>query len=230
LAFTEGGKVTGFCIEVLQEIQLRIGNATPIQVMPWARAFKMAKDQQNVALVCPKRTEDRIALFKWVGPMQVAQTNFYAKKGSGIRIKSLEDAKKIEGILVPREFYSYQFLIDKGFQNLEPVNTSENMTRMLLAGRRPLMVTDPKQLDAMLKEAHASNDVVELVGSVLRTLSYMTLPRNTPDNTVKRWQAALDAMKDDGSFARLHEKWFPGDEADLKMLLDKEHSHANATK
>ncbi len=211
MAFTKDGKPSGYCVEVVEEIQRRIGNSTAIQVIPWARAYQMALHQENVMLVCPKRTPEREALFQWVGPVLVSQTHFYAKRGSGLHLNTLADAKKGEPILVPASSYALDYLKGEGFENLEPVGTSETLLRMLLAGRRPLLVMDQQQMPMLLEQAHVAPDAIEVVLRVLPTRAYLSLPHDAPQKTVAQWQKALDDMKRDGTFARLHHQWFPGE-------------------
>ena len=63
--------------------------------MPWAQGYTMAQRQPNVALYSTTRTESRENLFKWVGPLATMKWVFFAKAGSGIKISSLDDAKKV---------------------------------------------------------------------------------------------------------------------------------------
>lgn len=211
MAFTQDGKPTGFCVTVVQEIQRRIHDSTPIQFIPWSRAYQMGVRQENVVLVCPKRTPEREALFQWVGPLLVSETHFYAKKGSGLQLHDLAQAKAMGPILVPASSYALDFLKGEGFQNLEPVNTSESIVRMLLLGRRPLMVMDRQQMPTLLEQAHVSPDAVEVVYRVVPTRAYLTFPKDAPEALVAQWQGALNAMKRDGTFARIHQQWFPGE-------------------
>lgn len=208
MAFMKNGQLTGYCVDLVREIQRRIGSKTGIELQPWARAYRTALDGANVVLVCPKRTADREALFKWVGPLFTSQTNFYARPVDHVRLASLDEAKKLGGVLVPREFYSYQYLQEAGFTNLEPANSSLTMLRMLLGGRRPVMVLDHRQLAPLLEEAGARSDEVEVVRTVFTIGSYLSFPRHAPDRLVSQWQDALDRMKRDGSFARIHRKWY----------------------
>ncbi|OEU71116.1 MAG: hypothetical protein BA863_09845 [Desulfovibrio sp. S3730MH75] len=71
------------------------GQEFPIKVMPWAQGYTMAQRQPNVALYSTTRTESRENLFKWVGPLATMKWVFFAKAGSGIKISSLDDAKKV---------------------------------------------------------------------------------------------------------------------------------------
>lgn len=209
IAFTKDGKVTGFCTEVVEDIQRRLNNHASIQVLPWKRAYQMAQERPNTALYCTMRTAERENLFKWVGPVTTSQTNFYAKSGSTIRINNLEDAKKQGPILIPRGFYSYQYLQGLGFQNLEAVDSAQIMLKMLLAGRRSLMVLDSQLLPSLLEKINARPEEVEMIQTALTTRSYVAFSKATADETVAKWQSALDQMKREGSFQRLHKNWFP---------------------
>lgn len=207
LYFLRNGVVTGFCAEVVKEIQRRVGNHAPMQLVPWARAYRMALAGENVVLACPKRTPARDALFQWVGPVLEAQTNLYALKRARLRLHALDDARALDGILLSRDFYAYQYLTDAGFGNLEPVNSTKTMLAMLLAGRRQAMVLDREQLPALLAQANVAPGVVEPVLFLMNIESYLSFPRDTPETQVAQWRQALEQMKQDGSFVRLHRQW-----------------------
>jgi len=207
LFFRQNGVITGFCAEVVKDIQRRIGDGTPMQVVPWVRAYRTALAGENVVLACPKRTPARESLFKWVGPLLETHTHLYALRSAGLQLQTLEDARKLDGILLPREFYSYDYLAAAGFTNLEPVATSRVMLTMLLAGRRPAMVTDSEQLAALLEQAGVPADTVVPVLPLMNTQSFLTFPRDTPEAQVAQWRQALNAMKQDGTFARLQKQW-----------------------
>ncbi|WP_165403580.1 MULTISPECIES: ABC transporter substrate-binding protein [unclassified Duganella] len=209
LSFTRDGAITGYCVELIRELQRRVGDTTHIELMPWARAYRMGMDGANVVLLCPKRTPEREPRFKWVGPVLESESMFYALRRSRIHLSSLNEARALEGILVPRDFYSYQYLRDAGFTNLEPVNSSQTMLAMLLAGRRPVMVLDREQLPALLEQAGADADQVEPVLKLMSIQSYFTFALDAPDSQVAQWQQALDRMKRDGALARLQRQWFP---------------------
>ncbi len=207
LAFSKDGKITGFCVEVVAEIQRRLGDRSPMRLMPWARAYLMAQSGANVVLVCPKRTAERERQFQWVGPLLVSQTNFYARHGAGIHLGSVNDAKTLSGVMAPRAFYSYRYLQQAGFANLEAVNNSATMLAMLLAGRHPLMALDQEQLPALLKQAGVAADAVELVYPIFSIGSYLTFPLSTDPALVLRWQRTLERMQRDGAYDAIARRW-----------------------
>lgn len=209
LAYVQDGKVVGFCVDVVREIQRRIGDATEIQPMPWARAYLLARSGANVVLVCPKRTPEREPLFQWVGPLRASQTNFYVRRGSGVQLSSVDDARKLSGVLVQRDFYSHRYLSAAGFDNLEPVNSSLSMLRMLMVGRRPAMVLDSDSLPMLLELAHVDPREVEPAFPLLSTSSYITFPREADPQLVARWSAVLEQIRRDGTYARIERQWLP---------------------
>ena len=211
VSFQTAGRASGLGSEVVEEIQHRIGSHVTIQVVPWARGYRMVLDDPDVALFATMRTPERESLFKWVGPLTTVTTSFYAKHGATIRLNSLADAKAAASIVVPREYYSHQVLRNLGFTNLEPVTTPEMTVRMLLAGHGVLIAADNLTLPALLTEAGASRNDVELVYSFMQSQNYIAFSRGTPDELVQSWQSSLDDMKRDGSFARIYEKWLPGE-------------------
>lgn len=207
LAFTRDGQVTGFCVEVVKAIQQRLGDSTPIEVLPWSRAYQIGLTEPNVVLVCPKRTRERESLFKWVGPVLESRTSFYARAGSGIRIASLAEAKQFSGILLPRAFYTHTFLQGEGFSNLVVSETSLTAMLMLLAGRQPLLAMDELQVPDLLVRARVDGDAVEQVYRVAPAISYLSFSRALPDELVRRWQSELLRLKADGTLAGLRQTW-----------------------
>ncbi|HEX7642360.1 MAG TPA: transporter substrate-binding domain-containing protein [Burkholderiaceae bacterium] len=210
MTFSDHGKPAGLAVEVVQEIQRRIGDHGTISVVPWARAYKLALNGPNAAVFTTMRTAEREHRFKWVGPFAVVTTSFYALRGSGIAVKSLQDAKAVGHILVPREYYSNEVLVKLGFDNLDTnAAKPEEMLPMLAHHRAELLVADDQTLPAMLEKANMEMGQLELAYSFLRTSSYLAFAHDTPDAVIQRWQGALDDMKRDGSFARIYARWLP---------------------
>ena len=95
LNYVEGGILVGPSVEIVKEIQRRVGSFEQIQVYPWARAYKMALEKENVILFGMTYTKVRQDKFIWVGPLATKRDILVAKKESGIKINSLDDAKRV---------------------------------------------------------------------------------------------------------------------------------------
>jgi polar amino acid transport system substrate-binding protein len=211
LNFSENGQPKGLSVDVVQEIQRRVGNTNTIEIQPWARAYRTASTQANVAIFIMARTPAREDLFQWVGPVSASIASLYGKRGSGLRISSLDDAKAVDRILVVRDFYTHQLLQKLGFNNLELVPKPETMVKMAVNGRAPLMFAANITLPDLLEKAGAKRGDVELLYTITSLQTYIGFSLGTPKEIVTSWQAALDSMKRDGTYASLYAKWLPGE-------------------
>lgn len=205
------GKLTGSVVELFEELQKRVGNSSTIEVVPWARSYKALQENPDTILFSVTRTPERENLFKWVGPVLRAKWYFYAKKGSGIKIKKLEDAKKVARIGTYKDDAREQFLKQNGFTNLESVPNSETNFKKLVLGRVDLVVLTNVGATITAKNAGHTMDDVEAVYEIKSTDLYVAFSSGTADDTVKKWRSALDAMKKDGSFRKIYQKWYPGE-------------------
>jgi polar amino acid transport system substrate-binding protein len=92
------GKPAGLSVELVREMAKRVGHSGRIKVVPWARGYKDLQAKPNIALFSTYRSVARESLFKWVGPLLVKEAVLYRKKGSDIRLSTLDDAKKVGAI------------------------------------------------------------------------------------------------------------------------------------
>ena len=93
--------------------------------------------------------------------------------------------------------------------NLQTVNTHEQMVRMVLYGRGTFMAANSLTLPTLLANVGASPQDLELVYTFHQAEAYVAFSQGTSADVVREWQAALNAMKRDKSFARIYAKWLP---------------------
>lgn len=207
LNFMLNGKLVGPSVEIVQEIQKRIGSSDPIHVYPWARAYKLALEQENVVLFGTTHTEIRDSLFKWVGPLATKRDILVAKKGSGVSITSLEDARKVRRIGTLRGDTRHQLLTDLGFTNLEPVSNDKKNAKKLILGRLDLWAYKKPGMETVCRLAGVDQEDFEEVLH-LRTIEVsIAFSKKTADNIVSTWQNAFQQMLDDGTVQQIREKW-----------------------
>lgn len=209
--FSREGKADGLATVVVEELLRRTHSTAKIQVVPWARGYKMALTTPNTGLFVAVRTPEREKLFKWVGPITTTSTSFYTRAGAGISITSLDEARAAAYIAVPREWYTHQVLRSLGFTNLALVAKPHDMAKMTLHGHVPLMVYEDQNLPSLLAEVGAQMSDFERLYTFMKSSSYVVFSLETPDAVIQSWQRALDSMKRDGSFGRIHAHWLPGE-------------------
>ena len=97
------GRLTGMAVELVREIQKRVGNQDEIQMVPWSRGLDALNSAANTALFSMARTADRNARYYWIGPTSEDVYGLYVKADSPIKIASLDDARKLDLIGVYRD-------------------------------------------------------------------------------------------------------------------------------
>jgi len=219
VTFMKDGKVSGFVTDVVREILARQGIGNNIQLISWEEAYKQALSKPNVVLFSAERTVEREKLFQWVGPVGKNSSIFYAKKGSGIKINSLEEAKKIATIATTTDWFTEQYLKSKGFTNLVSSPHPITNVKQLMDGKVQISIFTDITIPEIAEKAGYSMDDLEPVFTVSNTHFYIAMSLGTPMELVKKWQSKLDEMKQDGTFEKIYRSYVP--RADLTDLLNK---------
>ncbi len=210
VTFVKDGKATGLGTEVVREILRRVSVPDVITVVPWSQGYDSALNQPNVVLFTMDRTVQRENLFKWVGPIGSNTSAFYAKKGSGIVIRSMDDAKKVKSIATCSSWFTEQMLRDAGFTNLVSSPLPTDNVKQLVEGRVQLSVFTDITIPSIARQAGYHLDDMEQVFPIQKTDFYIAFSKGTPDSVVQAWKSAFEAMKADGTFAAIYGKWVPG--------------------
>jgi polar amino acid transport system substrate-binding protein len=207
LNYVKDGALVGPSVEMVKEIQKRIGSTEEIRVYPWARAYQIALNEENVVLFGVSHTPPRENKFKWVGPLATKRDILVAKKGSNLVITSLEDAKKVRRIGVLRDDTKEEFLEMHGFRNLEPVSDERKNARKLMLGRIDLWVFKKPGLKTVCELAGVDYDAVEEVFHLRETRVDIAFSLMTSDAVVEQWRTAFTEMLADGTVEAIRKKW-----------------------
>ncbi|MGD8430342.1 MAG: transporter substrate-binding domain-containing protein [Ectothiorhodospiraceae bacterium] len=209
LNFTRDGRPAGLAVEMVEEIQRRLGRHEPIQVVPWARGYATALKKPNLALFSTARSAERENLFKWVGPVTNLNFVIYKRRSSPLQIETLADARRVGSIATYRNDVREQFLQERGFANLDSSSKLISGARKLLEGRVDLWIDSNISAPSVVKQLGRNPEEIEPVLTVHTDPIYIAMSRGTPDAVVRRWQRTLEAMARDGTYERIHRRWLP---------------------
>jgi len=206
----ENKALTGISIEIVHEIQKKIGNTDDIQMLPWARALKFLTTKTNSALFSTVRTPAREDKYKWVGPLSKLEMVFFKKSDSDINITSLEDAKKIGKIGVTKNVATHEILSGMGFENLEVMQSGHDAKnlKLLTKGRIDMWASpyfygifNAREM-GVLGKVEAIPNVIILSGHL-----YIAFNKETDDAIIRKWQAALDQLVSEGVVDKIIKKY-----------------------
>lgn len=207
LNYVEDGVLVGPSVEIVREIQKRVGSNEQIEVYPWARAYKMALEEENIVLFSTTYTKDRHDKFKWIGPLAKKRDILIAKKSSGIEINSLEDAKKVKRIGTLRDDTRELLLKSLGFSNLESVSDEQQNAKKLILGRIDLWAYKIPGLRTICDLSGVNYDEFKEVYHLREIEVMIAFSKNSPDQIVQKWREAFNEMLADNTILKIKKKW-----------------------
>ncbi|MDF2177138.1 transporter substrate-binding domain-containing protein [Aliiglaciecola sp. CAU 1673] len=147
--------ITGSATQILKMVLEEAGLEADIQIMPWARAYSLAKDNENTLIYSMLQTPDRVEHFHWIGP--VAELNVAVvglAEREDLQLTELDQSQAyVFGVI--RDSYSHEYLTKAGFtddKNLFLVATLQEQVNLLLNKRIDLLFTDPIAIRYRLNE------------------------------------------------------------------------------
>ena len=191
----ERGNITGQSTEIVRSLISKTGSDAAIELMQWSKGYDIVQNQPNTMIFSTGRIPFREQMFKWVGPIGFADEWFYAKRGSDLKISSLDDARKVKSIAVYKDDSNQLFLIEKGFTNLDVNENDVQCIKKLMDGKVDLWLGPSEGFPFLAYQAGVNPAEIEPLSYVRRTDWYLAFNRLTPDTTIEAWQKALDAMK-----------------------------------
>jgi len=203
------GKITGITTDIVKEILKDVGEEDySIKLMPWARAYRYITNKPNKILFSMTRTQNREYMFKWVGPIANNSWVLYAKADSIIKINSLNDARN-ERYKIGTYIDSANelFLKDNDFYNIYSVPTDTLNLQKLIRGRIHLWAAGETQGLYKAKQLGINPNKIKKVFKIKDTQLYIAFSRTTPNSIIHLWQSKLDAMKKDGRYQKIMDKY-----------------------
>ncbi len=211
---TQGGQITGLSTEVVQAVLREVGLQAPIKSMPWARAYDIALNEENVLIYSITRTPQREKLFKWVGVIAPTHWYLFSRPGRALPVKQLDDARKFQ-IATVNEDAGEQYLVSKGFvlgKNLQSSNKYEFNYEKLKLHRVDLWIANELNATYLSRQAGDDPDTTLVRVLALPDLSNddglnMAFSSKTPDATVERFRKGLDTIRRNGTYDAIKKKW-----------------------
>ena len=207
LNFIKDDVLMGPAVDIVKEIQRRVGSHEQIRVYPWARAYKMALEDANIVIFGMARTEVRNDKFHWVGPIAEKRDILAANKNSGLKINSLEDAKKVDHIGTLRDDAKEIYLQGHGFTNLVSTHDDQNNVKKLLLGRIDLWATKIPGLKTICHLAGVDCHEIVEVFDLRKSEIYIAISKKTPEITVQSWIDSFNDMLEDGTILKIKSHW-----------------------
>jgi hypothetical protein len=206
--YSEGGEVIGTTVDIVKEIKRVLDIDTEIEIMPWARAYDLAKTSPNVVAFTVGRTQERIDHgFHFIGPVITRKHSLWAKKDSGFSIDSIQDIKDQNFIIgAMRGDWREKYFVDEGI-TVDDSTTQAGGLQKLLDDKVDLWISSDIEAPRITEELDVDMEEIEMIYVFREAASYMMLSRDTPGETVKEWEDAYAEIQKTDFFEKASEKW-----------------------
>lgn len=201
------GKVGGISTDIIQEALKRTGMTATIELLPWERSLDMAKKQADVCVYSAVRNAEREKLFKWVGPLVADDISLFAKAESSITLGSVADAKKYKIGAYNGDAYG-DFAEKQGLKLERVPNDNQNLPK-LASGRIDLWVAGAKSGPYKASREGSGIKIKQLItmGDPKDSQMYLACNPGVPDDTVKKLNDAIAAIRKDGTADKISKKY-----------------------
>jgi len=210
----EDGKLIGSSIEVLEAVLKEMHSSQSIEdvkLRSWAKSYMIAQKKKNTMVFSTTRTESREKLFKWVGPIATATVGVIAPKRKHIKIKDIADFNKYRVGAVLKDIGEL-LLLDAGVnkKNIQHVKGEDAINISFVKMQKNRIDMFAYNIDVAFANAKMegfNTDKYEIVYTLKVGYQYFAFNKETDDKIIQKWQNALDAIKKDGTYAKIHSKY-----------------------
>tara|TARA_R110002049_G_scaffold262686_2_gene438762 strand:+ start:89 stop:853 length:765 start_codon:yes stop_codon:yes gene_type:complete len=203
--YTEDGKLKGIAVDTLVAMWERLDierEVSDIRVLPWARGYRMAQEQPGHCLFSTTVTDSRRELFAFVEPIVDTRVAIVAPRGT-LEVDSPAALRDVP-VGVVREDIGELLMQEAGIDDhLLRTDSARALVRMLDAGRFAAISYSLDTVWWNMKVAGIDTTKYENVHTLTEGVLGFACPKGTDPALLARLQGALDALREDGTLARI---------------------------
>jgi polar amino acid transport system substrate-binding protein len=197
---SDSGELTGSVVDVVTRVMEIIGKPVgkeSFRNINWARAIDDVENTPGLGIFCMAKTPQRVAKFKWIGPIARLRLGLVARKESQIIIDTHEDIKEYEtGVILnsaPHSMMINEFGVPK--DKLTLLHSNEQQIRMLKERRVSMITQSDVGLPFYLNQMGQKVSDYEMVFVLKDMFLYVAFNKETPDSEIEAMQGALELLR-----------------------------------
>jgi len=205
----DNGAIKGLAYDLVAATMKKMNNQSEIKLLPFTRALTMVQNEPDIILFHVQRTAEREHTMKWVGPIVTNGVYIYRIKNTKTRLNNLEDLRKLKYIAVVSGEATDFFLKERNFTNLFHVRQQSQSLEMLTNGKVEASPFGELVVGAYAKDNNIDSSLIEKTNiKLFESVLYMGFSKNIPDDVIRKWQYALEAVKQ-AQYIHLYQKYIP---------------------
>lgn len=194
--YIDNGKIAGPATKLVEQVLAMSGLSYDIEVLPWARAYRLATTEPNVLIYSLARTTAREKHFKWIGRIMALDYYLYGSVDSDVNFSTTMEALKEYRIGTVRDSAVDQYLRANGFNNLTTVVQGRQNFYLFAQNRIDLFPANKSSFQAIcLQYAFNCEQLKPLYKLKISSIDlFMAFSAFTDDALVKEVQSAYTKL------------------------------------
>jgi len=196
------GNYTGYDIELMEAIAEAIGRKAEFQDTSFDTIFRdLAQGRFEAVASATTITDEREETVDFTNPYYFSEQAILVKEGSDV-----DSVEKLSGqtVGVQQGTTGEEFVEEKGDAGeLRPYPQGPDAVNALKSG-----VLDAVVIDIPVAENAVEAGGIEISAAIPTEEDYGFVVSQDDEELLEEMNEALDALKDDGTFTRIYEKWF----------------------
>jgi len=211
-SYQEKGEIRGISTRVVRAALKEAGIEAEIRQYPFARAYQMTQQEENVFEYCVVRTPEREKLFQWIGVVGPGTQVLLALKDRNIRIEKMEDLNQYTIGTVFEDVVDQHLRkhIQKPGLKLDRVSNYELNINKLFMKRFDLCGMNKLVGFYLARKLGHSETDIKAVYTIeeLNSEYYLVTGLKTPAETVKKLRAAFETVHKNGTYQKILDEYF----------------------
>lgn len=203
------GSLGGFSTDVVNALFKEANKKPKIIVMPWARAFEVAKSEKNVMIFSIARTKERNNQFHWLGSLTKDKLYFWGLKDNFLKpINNIEYLKEYK-VATSRNSNVDKYLTNLKFNNIYRLFKENQNILMLYNHRADLIVSTESTLKNKSKILGIDFNQAVKVSEIIDLSNDLNIAINlhSDPELILKFQQAYSEIKSQGIIEALKQKW-----------------------
>lgn len=197
--YRDNYQLTGIAVDLLDAAVSKFEtefDPSQIQLVPWARGYKLTKIGKDTVLFSMTRTAYRESTFEWVGPISATRVVLFASKSRQLKITQQSQLKQYN-IGVIRDDIGEQSLLALGV-NKDQIHRAHNaryLVQMLELKRIDLWAYDELVGRWLIKNSGLNADDFEVVYTLKDSQLYYAFSKDSDPELRQKLQQGIDQVK-----------------------------------
>jgi len=205
----EDGQLEGLGVNIVEYMLKEANIDAPIHLLPWARAYKLARTTPNTIIFTLAFTKERQKDFIWVGDVDKQRIFYWGLKSKFDSKQGNSFSARDHYIGVSRHSNIETFFIQQSFKKLYPLVNEDHGLQMLFNKRIDLFVESEISLRYRTKKLGLNFDELIQLEEIHGLNQYLgiAINKDSSKELVHTLKAAYKRLLKQGVIEELRRKW-----------------------